>query len=483
MNSMYKRQFMMMAGMILISFALLGVAFITLSYQYTVREKRSSMESIASNVSEYTSEVFTGTITASNQSFLRYVESMAKAADASIMICQRDGEIFYFSDGQGSYQVIDASVPASMTRSVLDTGVYEGISTLGGVFSEQRYVTGKAIRLNAVYIQPGQVTVQPETIGMVFVAAETENITEMWRAFAQIFFFTAIVVLCIAFITTSVTSLRQTKPLKEMAEAARKFGHGEFETRVEVGNRKDEVGELAEAFNAMAESLAQSEAKRSEFVANVSHELKTPMTTIAGFADGILDGTIPPEKEQEALRTISSETRRLSRLVRRMLDLSRLQSAENVTAQEQFDISELMVRVLLSLETKINQSGLDVATNLPEEPVMVWGDPDGITQVCYNLLDNAIKFSQEKGVITISITTKGGKAHVSVRNVGDTIPAEELPLLFDRFHKSDKSRSEDRDGVGLGLYIVKTILNNHKENITVTSENGVTEFTFTLTLA
>ena len=178
MNSMYKRQFMMMAGMILISFALLGVAFITLSYQYTVREKRSSMESIASNVSEYTSEVFTGTITASNQSFLRYVESMAKAADASIMICQRDGEIFYFSDGQGSYQVIDASVPASMTRSVLDTGVYEGISTLGGVFSEQRYVTGKAIRLNAVYIQPGQVTVQPETIGMVFVAAETSSVTE-----------------------------------------------------------------------------------------------------------------------------------------------------------------------------------------------------------------------------------------------------------------------------------------------------------------
>ena len=207
------------------------------------------------------------------------------------------------------------------------------------------------------------------------------------------------------------------------------------------------------------------------------------MTPIAGSADGILDGTIPPEKEQDALRTISSETRRLSRLVRRMLDLSRLQSAESVTAQEQFDISELMVRVLLSLETKINQSGLDVATDLPEEPVMVWGDPDGITQVCYNLLDNAIKFSQEKGVITISVTTKGGKAHVSVRNVGDTIPAEELPLLFDRFHKSDKSRSEDRDGVGLGLYIVKTILNNHKENITVTSDHGVTEFTFTLTLA
>ena len=484
MNSMYKRQFMMMAGMILISFALLGASFITLSYQYTVREKQESMESIAINVSEYTSEVFSGSITASNQSFMRYVESMAKAADASIMICERNGQIFYASDRTGSYQVSGACVPSALTRMVLDSGSYEGVSTLGGLFSEQRYVTGKAIKLNAVYIQPGQVTVQPETIGMVFVAAETSSVTELWRAFASIFFFTAVVVLCIAFISSSVTSMRQTKPLKEIAEAARKFGHGELDVRVAGYEcRRDEVGELAEAFNAMADSLAKSEAKRSEFIANVSHELKTPMTTIAGFADGILDGTIPPDQKRKYLQTISSETRRLSRLVRNMLDLSKLQSSENVTAQEQFDVSEVMLRVLVSLESKINGRHLDVDTQLPETPVMVWGDPDAITQVCYNLLDNAIKFSTEGTAIGISITTKGGKAYVSVRNTGETIPPGELSLLFDRFHKTDRSRSVDRDGVGLGLYIVKTILGNHKENITVTSQDGVTKFTFTLTLA
>ena len=207
------------------------------------------------------------------------------------------------------------------------------------------------------------------------------------------------------------------------------------------------------------------------------------MTTIAGFADGILDGTIPPEREKEYLKTISSETRRLSRLVRRMSDLSRLQSGENVTAQEQFDVSEVMLRVLVSLESKVNARHLDVDTNLPDGPVMVWGDPDAITQVCYNLLDNSIKFSAEGTTMGLSITTRSGKAYVSVRNTGETIPPEELALLFDRFHKSDRSRSMDRDGVGLGLYIVKTILGSHKENITVTSENGVTEFTFTLTLA
>ena len=165
------------------------------------------------------------------------------------------------------------------------------------------------------------------------------------------------------------------------------------------------------------------------------------------------------------------------------LDLSRLQSSENVTAQERFDVSELLLRVLVSLEGKINGKGLDVDTHLPEEPVTVWGDPDAITQVCYNLLDNAIKFADPGSVLGLGIAIKGEKALVSVSDTGDTIPPQELTQIFDRFHKTDHSRSEDRDGVGLGLYIVKTIIDNHKESISVTSEEGLTTFTFTLTLA
>jgi signal transduction histidine kinase len=310
-------------------------------------------------------------------------------------------------------------------------------------------------------------------------------VSELWRATAAIFFFTAVVVLLIACVASSLTSAYQTRPLNEMAEAAKKFGQGEFDVRVTgYEHRSDEIGTLAEAFNSMATSLERVENQRSEFIANVSHELKTPMTTIAGFAEGILDGTIPPERERESLEIIVSETRRLSRLVRRMLDLSRLNAlTENITAQEQFDLVETMSQVLISLEGKITARKLDVDAKLPEDPLMVWGDPDSITQVCYNLLDNAAKFAAEGTTITISITKKDGKAYTSISNLGATIAAEELPLLFDRFHKADYSRSVDRDGVGLGLYIVKTILGNLKENITVTSEDGVTNFTFTLTLA
>ena len=481
MRSIYRRQFALMAGMILVSFLLLGTAFIALSYQYIIQDRRGGLERNADNIATYTRQILLTGRNVDDSLYQAYVNSVAEIADAYVIVCDPEGVIAYSVDGtttmtaEFSRSILNRKLPAAVVQQLVETGEYNGMTSLGDIFPDQRYVSGVPVTVS---------TLSGEQIsGMVLVAAQTANVTELWRAFITIFFFTSIVVMCIAFVATSVTSLSQTKPLKEMAEAARKFGMGEFDTRVEVGPRKDEVGELAEAFNNMADALAKAEARRSEFVANISHELKTPMTTIAGFSDGILDGTIPPERETEALQTISNETRRLSRLVRRMLDLSRLQATENVTAQEQFDISELLVRVLLSLETKITGRGLDVEIHLPDGAVKVWGDPDGITQVCYNLLDNAIKFAREGSVITLSITTKGPRAYISVRNEGETISPEELPLLFDRFHKSDKSRSVDREGVGLGLYIVKTILNNHRESITVKSENGVTEFTFTLLLA
>ena len=227
----------------------------------------------------------------------------------------------------------------------------------------------------------------------------------------------------------------------------------------------------------------EREQLRREFTANVSHELKTPMTSIAGYTDGILDGTIPPEKEKEYLHIISDESRRLSRLVRRMLEVSQLQSRDLTRTKAPFDVCESMRRVLISMEKKITDRGLDVDADIPDSGIMVLGDNDLITQVIYNLLENATKFARKGSALYLGVTTLNGKALISVRNEGDTIPAEEIPLLFERFHKSDKSRSEDKDGVGLGLYVVKTILDQHKEHIAVTSENGLTTFTFSVTLA
>ncbi len=276
---------------------------------------------------------------------------------------------------------------------------------------------------------------------------------------------------------------RQTKPMKQLTQAARKMAHGQMDVRVPT-NEADtaELNELAVAFNNMAQALAKSEQKRQEFVANVSHELKTPMTTISGYMDGMMDGTIPPEQQPKYMEIISSEVKRLSRLVRSMLEISRIQD-QGVPAERKrrFDVCQTVGEVLLSFEQKINSKHLEVETDLPDAGARVNADPDAITQVVYNLIDNAIKFCPESGTLGLSVKeTNKGKYLVSVRNTGPTIPPEELPLVFDRFHKTDKSRSVDRDGWGLGLYIVKTIILSHEEDVYVTSRDGVTQFSFTL---
>lgn len=479
MKSIYKRQLVMMVSIVAVSFTLLSAAFMLLSYRYILSEKRQALErnaeDIASLTSRYISSAWGGDI--QGEAFRNSLYLIVRSSDSYVVLSDTEGSMIYACDGD-TYYSVDKRVPDSVTRQVLEQGKFTGMSDLGGLFDKNSYVVGVPFVLTRGTISVVQ--------GMVLVSTDTAAVQSMWQDTVAIFFFVAVIVLMIAVVASSLFASYQSRPLNEMAEAARKFGQGEFDTRVTgYENRGDEIGALAEAFNSMANSLEKVESQRADFIANVSHELKTPMTTIAGFAEGILDGTIPQEREKESLQIIVSETRRLSRLVRRMLDLSRLNAlAEStITAQEQFDLTEVMSRVIVSLEGKITGRKLDVDVQMPDEKLMVWGDPDSITQVCYNLLDNAAKFAATGSVITIVITKKDGKACTTVRNLGATIPKDELPVLFDRFHKADYSRSMDREGVGLGLYIVKTLLGNLKEDIHVTSEDGVTEFTFTLTLA
>ena len=475
MRSLYKRQLAMMVGIVALSFTLLSTAFMMLSYRYIISEKRDAMERNAGYIAMFASSFYQQL---RSEPFQNYVASIALISDSYVIVAAPDGEIIYATDGVNFYAYENSKVPESVVSQVLERGSYAGMTSLGGIFPERRYLASLPITVSLNNLSVTQ--------GLVLVSADASSLAEMWSATATIFFFTAVVVLLIAFVASSLFSAHQARPLNEMAEAARKFGRGEFDVRVtSYEGRCDEISTLAEAFNTMANSLAKVESQRSEFIANVSHELKTPMTTISGFAEGILDGTIPPEREKESLQIVVSETRRLSRLVRRMLDLARLNAlTENtVTAQEQFDLTEVVSQVIISLESKITGRNLDVDVQMPDEKLMVWGDPDSITQVCYNLLDNAAKFAAAGTAITVQITKKDGKAYTTIRNLGSTIPKDELPLHFERFHKADYSRSMDREGVGLGLYIVKTILGNLKETITATSEDGVTQFTFTLTLA
>ena len=402
------------------------------------------------------------------EDFQRLASFAATVSEVDFLICDVEGHVLLSTDASLSGLVV--TMPEEMTAEVLEEGISSRRTDVDGLYSNKRFVVGV----------PAISEDTPDPVGMVYAVSSTTSLDTMWSGFIGLFFMTAFVVLMISFMASSITTMRQIQPIREMAKATRRSAEGDFDLRMHDYGRDDELGELAASFNNMAENLQQTERQRREFITNISHELKTPMTTIAGYTDGILDGTIPPENERQYLQIISDESRRLSRLVRRMLDVSQLQAIDPLREGKHFDICESMRRVLISMERKITDRNLDVEADIPEEPILVLGDKDMITQVIYNLLENATKFAREGSTLYLGVTTIDGKARVTVRNEGDTIPAEELPLLFERFHKSDKSRSEDKDGYGLGLYIVKTILEQHKEKISVTSEDGVTAFSFSL---
>ena len=474
-QGLYWRQLSLTVGMVMLTLFLLGTSFFSLSYNYAKSQKSEELLTKARVMGQLSVSYLENgryldmEVLQSDPDFRQLASFAATVSDVHIMICDKEGHVLLTTDKSLEGRVV--TMPESMTREIVEEGSTSRRDDLDGLYDSNRFVVGVP-------------AVNPDTqeiVGVVYGVSSTDSLDSMWQGFIGLFFMTAFVVLMISFMASSVTTMRQVQPIREMVQATRRYAEGDFDIRMYDYGRKDEIGELAASFNAMADSLQQTERQRREFIANISHELKTPMTTIAGYTDGILDGTIAPENERQYLQIISDESRRLSRLVRRMLDVSQLQAIDPLKGGNHFDVCESMRRVLISMEKKITDRHLDVDADIPDEPILVLGDNDLITQVIYNLLENATKFAREGSTLYLGVTTLDGKARVTVRNVGDTISAEELPLLFERFHKSDKSRSEDKDGVGLGLYIVKTILEQHHEKISVTSENGVTTFTFSLT--
>lgn len=465
---LYWRQMLVTMGTVLLTLALLGAAYCSLGYNFLRRERLDDMEMRARVVSRLTAGHLQNGRFSNGAELAVMTGFAASVSDMNFLICDAQGRPILTTDPALEDRTV--SVPAGLLRQAAEKGAGTARTDLGGSYSEKRLVVSVPIT-DGGGAQVGTV---------LAVSLADSSLEQLWHGFIGLYVMTACFVLMVAFMASSITAMRQVRPIREMVAATRRYAEGDFDVRMRDTDRCDEIGELAVSFNSMAESLQQTERKRREFIANISHELKTPMTTIAGYTDGILDGTIPRESERQYLQIISDESRRLSRMVRRMLDVSQLQAMDPLKGGGRFDVCESMRRVLISMEKKITDRSLDVDADIPEEPILVAGDNDMITQVIYNLLENAAKFARPSSVLYLGVVKRDGKARVTVRNEGDTIPPEELPLLFERFHKSDKSRSEDKTGVGLGLYIVKTILEQHREKIDVTSEDGVTTFSFSL---
>ena len=474
MKSIYLRNFLVTATTIFIGLLLIVISIVGIGRSYIIEQYRLSMENSANEVAR-TAYAVSQTGSLDSWYLTLNLSSVSKATGNHIFITDENGVVVCCSDAEPYCEHLGMTVPEDILNEINLMGSFNGQSEAGNIYSETRLVVAEPIE----NLQTGEMP------GYVFVSVLESSILNTWSSALWII----IVVFSGIFVGLLIFSFWYSKhmaqPLDEMAEASRKFARGDFSVRVrQEEDPSNEMGALIESFNKMADSLENSEKRRTEFISNISHELRTPMTTIAGFADGILDGTIPKDEEDKYLITIRDETRRLSRLVRNMLSVSKMNAtASDPKKRSDFDLGELIVQVLLSFESRANEKHLDVDPILPDEPIIVHADKDAITQVVYNLLDNAVKFSKDKGCITLGISKEKDKAYVSVKDEGETIPPDDLPYIFDRFHKSDRSRSLDKDGVGLGLYLVKSIINNHDEDIAVKSENGITEFVFTLPLA
>ena len=396
----------------------------------------------------------------------RAIGIVSETSDSSLLLADAQGNVVLAA---GFDQALGAQIPRNVLdqmaggqKAMFDSG------TLGGVYDKGQYTAGCVLTDAA-----GQVR------GYAFASSNISALNGYVADMFSTFILSAGLMLLISSLLSVVFTTRLTLPLRRIAEAARKFGAGDFSTRVPVEG-EDEVAQLAVTFNNMAANLEAIDSSRSNFMGNIAHELRTPMTSVKGFVDGMLDGTIPPELYNHYLGVVSQEVGRLTRLIQNMLDITKLEAGEYQVNARSYDVWESITGAALAAEQRIESGKIQIQGLVPER-TMVYADPDLVHQVVYNLLDNAIKFTPAGGIIRFGVTRSGGQVTVSIWNTGPGIAPEALPFVFDRFFKEDRSRGLNTRGSGLGLHICKVLVNLSGGKIWVESQEGEwCRFSFTL---
>ena len=437
---------------------------------YITYDKKEMLKENCSTIVEMTSlkndsEIF-------SDENIALIKAVSKVSEAEIFIADINGKVTLCScedwSIDGTCEHNEKDISHHIISSALEED-YNESGDLDGLFSQVKFTYASRLYDN-----------NNTTIGVVFATISSTNIRVFFNSIFRLFIFAAVFPIIIMFFAEYFISYKFTKPLRLMAEASRSMAKGDFTKRIPVTG-DDEIGELAVAFNQMTNSLVQLEGTRRHFIANISHEFKTPMTTIGGFIDGIIDGTIPPEKQKYYLDIVSGEIKRLSRLVQSMLSLSKLESGELHINPSDFDLLDMVFKIIVSQEQRIEQRGLNISGLEELSPVTLNADYDLIYQVVYNLIDNAIKFTDENGTISFEINSFNNLIQFKIRNTGEGIKEKDLPFVFERFYKTDKARSAVKDSTGLGLHLANAIISIHGGKISVKSQlNDFTEFTFVL---
>ncbi len=469
MNTLFKKQFIMQSFVLIISFALLGAGLTKAFSSFFVEQKKDLLIEQSQKVAKtfkqaYFLEGRYGLLALQNE-----IEILEEYLNAS----------FIFIDNENTIKIISTDIDSKWYNKKIDiekilketknNGYYEVQGTMGGIFDEPMLSIGRPMTINEAYI------------GTVFINTPvTDLFLTVEKAYQIIMLFTIFAIIG-AFILVYLFSKKISLPLIEINKVAKIMASGDFKKRIYI-NSKDEIGQLATVLNNMAESLDEQEKRRREFISNISHDIRSPLTSMKGFLQAIIDGTIPEEKKEKYINIVLEETERLTVLANNILDINKLEDMDSQDRSVSFDINELIRRIIISFEARAVSKNLDIKISFAEKESFVYADLDKIQRVVYNLIDNAIKFTDNNKSIYISTTVKANKVFVSIKDEGPGISLEEQKRVFDRFYKADYSRGKDKKGSGLGLSIVKEFILSQGEEIELKSEvNKGSEFIFTLT--
>lgn len=413
--------------------------------------------------SSYAARYYRGAITLEDAK--EHFHTISTYLDADIWVINKDGQIMINSNGDSQLKSIQNFDVTAFGASYYQTG------TFFDAFREETLSVFSPI------------TVNYKIRGYVLIHKPIRDLAAQKDSFLNISYMTLALIFLCAFVILGLFTYTVYIPIRKITKAAKDYSEGNFETQIGI-HTNDEIGYLAASLSYMAVELSTLEEDQRKFIANVSHDFRSPLTSIKGYVEAIMDGTIPHEMQDKYLNIILFEAERLNKLTQSMLELNKYGSKGTMLDISSFDINNTIKLVVQSFEGTCQEKKISFELILTGQTSFVLADMSKIQQVLYNLIDNAIKFSHPDSTITIETTEKNEKVFISVKDTGIGVPKESLKKIWERFYKTDLSRGKDKRGTGLGLAIVKEIISVHNENINVISTEGVgTEFIFTLPLA
>ena len=462
MNTIFRKQLILYLGVLAISLALLGAALSQVIRSYFTDQRVATLTDSGARVSAVFESMFQfGVIDVGRLD--QEIIAMQRFLDARLIVINTDFQIL-----GTSHELVSELTHLNHAdlEPLLEGTIVKIYGTLDGLYREPLLTVGYPIRVG------------DQIVGAALVGT---SMAELEATIAEMYWLTLLFLgasALVGAILIYMSSRAISRPLRQMNEGARVIAGGDFEKRIPVKS-KDEVGQLAESFNHMAESLQEQERIRRAFISNLSHDIRSPLTSMQGFLQAIDDGTVPPEKLHYYLGIVMDESNRLIKMANNILDVNLLQEAALVPTS--FDINSLIRKVVLSFEPQATAKNLHLHCRFAHESDMVRADYDKIQRVIYNLVDNAVKFVQEGGEIVVETNLDDEAVYVSVQDNGPGISPEDQSQIFDRFFKGDPSRNEYKKGSGLGLSIVKELVRAHGGQITVKSapEEGCL-FTFSI---